>query len=360
MKALTRLAMVPVDQLKFSPLLQMRMTLTDEETVQRYKELMDDGVVFPPLKAVKDGETFWVWEGFQRGEAYKRLGAGSVEVEVTEGTFDDAKLLAIGANATHGLTRTAGDSRKALTTLLNDQKLLDRVLARAGNDGGIYRAIMKATGVSNGLVYRVFAEYGLKATRDGKLIKVEPIQHPVAPPGPPPARMVDDRPRAEDIDWDADDDDEDLEPLSARTEPSYVPTPTMVPDGTPTYVRDALSRRPQFDELLKTLTRITGEIAALAHGHGGYYLRKIQVHEEPLIRLVRNRSKDGTVREDWHCPLLMAIARAVGAARIKGKCAGCSGKGGCRVCGDTGLIPEGQEYREDISTQLDLFKDGVS
>ena len=86
------------------------------------------------------------------------------------GTHDDALLLALGANARHGLMRTAQDCRRALATLLNAPELLHKVLARAAERGGVYRAVAAVCGVSKGLVYKVLEERGLHVV-GGMLLK---------------------------------------------------------------------------------------------------------------------------------------------------------------------------------------------
>ena len=72
---------VPLDRLIRDPRLQMRASLadglTDPATVERYREEMADGDVFPPLEVVSDGASYWLVDGFQRrGPGMHRQGIG--------------------------------------------------------------------------------------------------------------------------------------------------------------------------------------------------------------------------------------------------------------------------------------------
>jgi hypothetical protein len=73
---------------------------------------MKDSVEFPPIEAVFDGEYYWVTDGFHRLAAYSRLGRPFMEVSFISGTLDDARLLALSSNATHGLQRSQITKRR--------------------------------------------------------------------------------------------------------------------------------------------------------------------------------------------------------------------------------------------------------
>lgn len=96
----------------------------DAGTVSDYAEAFEELAGFdaedlPPLDAVLDaGGNYWLWDGFHRLDAYKRLGVACAPVNVTEGTLDDARWLACGANARHGLPRSNKDKRKAVEMAL--------------------------------------------------------------------------------------------------------------------------------------------------------------------------------------------------------------------------------------------------
>lgn len=90
---------------------QYRETVNDV-TVQDYLAAMKDSVEFPPIEAVFDGEYYWVTDGFHRLAAYSRLGRPFMEVSFISGTLDDARLLALSSNATHGLQRSQMTKRR--------------------------------------------------------------------------------------------------------------------------------------------------------------------------------------------------------------------------------------------------------
>jgi hypothetical protein len=173
---------VPLDRLVRDPGLQMRATLadglTDPATVERYREAMAEGKEFPPLEAVSDGDTYWLFDGFQRAAAMELAGKGSVECLVVSGSYQDALLRSIAANARHGLTRTMNDCRRALTTLIDTPDLLQMVLAHAKDQGGVHIALATTCCISKGLVYKVLEERNLRVA-GGKLVKKRtlPEQH---------------------------------------------------------------------------------------------------------------------------------------------------------------------------------------
>jgi hypothetical protein len=90
------------------------------ETVQDYREEIEHGAAFPPIKVFEDPDTKAVYlvEGFHRLEAMKQLGAKQTHVVVITGTVDEARAYAAGSNIQHGLRRTAGDKRKAIHMIL--------------------------------------------------------------------------------------------------------------------------------------------------------------------------------------------------------------------------------------------------
>jgi hypothetical protein len=61
-------------------------------------------------------------DGFHRHAGAKRAGLETIPALVREGTQRDALLYSAGANATHGLRRTAEDKRQAVRMLLGDEE----------------------------------------------------------------------------------------------------------------------------------------------------------------------------------------------------------------------------------------------
>jgi hypothetical protein len=105
----------------------------NELVLSEYAESMTDGTVFPPVIIFFDGSHYWLADGFHRFFAAKKCGARDISAEVRQGTRREARLYAVGANATHGLRRTNADKRRAAITLLQDkewQRWSNREIAR--------------------------------------------------------------------------------------------------------------------------------------------------------------------------------------------------------------------------------------
>jgi hypothetical protein len=117
----------------------MRVSGLDPTTVSEYADCMRAGVTLPPIITYFDGVAYWPGDGFHRIEAAIAIGSDSILAEVRQGTSRDAVLHAAGANASHGLRRTAADKRRAIESLLRDPewgKWSDREIGKAcGADG---------------------------------------------------------------------------------------------------------------------------------------------------------------------------------------------------------------------------------
>ncbi|ULR43653.1 hypothetical protein [Rhizobium sp. K102] len=102
------------------PDLQMREAGIDPAVVADYAEAMDAGAEFPPVILFFDGEGYWPGDGFHRIEASRTLGRETINAEVRDGGKREAMLLAVGANANHGLRRTGADKRRSVLAMLRD------------------------------------------------------------------------------------------------------------------------------------------------------------------------------------------------------------------------------------------------
>ena len=108
----------------------------DPLTVRDYAQSMDDGVVFPPIETVFDGEHHWVYDGFHRLEAMIRLGKPTIAVRYIDGDQAAAQLLALTVNAQHGLPRDSATKRRQVEAALNMEHLTgksDRDIAKLCN-----------------------------------------------------------------------------------------------------------------------------------------------------------------------------------------------------------------------------------
>lgn len=110
---------IPLDQIRLDGGSQPRVEI-DLEAVSEYKEAIEKGVNLPRLDVFYDGADNWLADGFHRWHGGKAAGVEFLECNVHVGTQREAVLFSVGANATHGLKRSAADKRKAVTTLLND------------------------------------------------------------------------------------------------------------------------------------------------------------------------------------------------------------------------------------------------
>jgi hypothetical protein len=144
----------------------------NQAVVEDYASDMEaNGAEFPPVQVVYDGADYWLWDGFHRLHARKRNGLYTVSAIVRQGTRRDAVLLSVGANAAHGLRRTAEDKRRAVETLLRDPEWAewsDREIGRrVGVDGktvASHRARLSAEipQIETRRVERQGTEYGMK------------------------------------------------------------------------------------------------------------------------------------------------------------------------------------------------------
>lgn len=110
--------------------------------VEEYAAVIEEGegrYEFPPVDVFYDGTDYWLADGFHRVAAQKQVNgnrgimSSPMLANIHQGTRRDAILFAAGANATHGLPRTADDKRRAVETLLRDEawgKWSDREIGR--------------------------------------------------------------------------------------------------------------------------------------------------------------------------------------------------------------------------------------
>jgi hypothetical protein len=104
---------VPLRRLTLDKAMQPREKI-DGATVDRYAELLLEGVALPPVVVVLDGEKqFWLGDGFHRVYAHEKAGLREIEAEVHIGSKIDAILIALRANAEHGRPRSDKDLRRA-------------------------------------------------------------------------------------------------------------------------------------------------------------------------------------------------------------------------------------------------------
>jgi hypothetical protein len=97
----------------------------NQAVVDEYASNMEDGSVFPAIVAFFDGTHYWLGDGFHRYFATKKIGRGSIETDVRNGTNRDAFVYSLSANSKHGLRRSLADRRKSVRRALDDFELQD-------------------------------------------------------------------------------------------------------------------------------------------------------------------------------------------------------------------------------------------
>jgi len=144
---------------------------TDPQIVAQYAEVLTAGEDLPPVVVFREkipgGHKYYLADGWHRLKAHEATGRDKIEVKIHDGTQRDAKLYAIGSNASHGRQRTLIDKERAILMLLDDpewSKLSDSELCR------------KAKIPTQGFVNQVRAKYGIEKSKErlirrgGKLV----------------------------------------------------------------------------------------------------------------------------------------------------------------------------------------------
>ena len=111
---------VALNDLRETEVLQPREQTFNEDHVRSDLLIkLLDGVELDPVEVVREtvasGEVvLWLWHGHNRKEAYRRAGKDIIRARVRNGSFRDARVLALSTNAEHGLKLSDGDKRRKL------------------------------------------------------------------------------------------------------------------------------------------------------------------------------------------------------------------------------------------------------
>jgi hypothetical protein len=132
-------------QVELDPAVQPRVRV-DVELVKEYAAEMRAGAAFPPIDVVWDGQagTYWVWDGFHRVMAARRIGRQWLMANVVPGTREDARWRALAANATHGLRRTNADKRRVVVLALKHPKGAGMSDRRIGQHCAVHHSTVSA------------------------------------------------------------------------------------------------------------------------------------------------------------------------------------------------------------------------
>lgn len=110
-----------LDQIRTDGGTQPRYAL-DLSTIDDYTDEMEAGVKFPPVVVFYDGENYWLADGFHRKMATEQTGADKINVDLRQGTLEDAQWFSFSANKTNGLRRTNDDKQRAVKAALMHPK----------------------------------------------------------------------------------------------------------------------------------------------------------------------------------------------------------------------------------------------
>ena len=124
----------------------------NQKVVEDYAEAMRNGKEFKPVKTRFDGTNYWLFDGFHRVLAAKKVeGKTTILTDVRQGTQRDAILDSLGVNSDHGLQRTDDDKRRATLRVLEDSEWSqwsDREIGRRCNVSPTFVATLRKSYLS--------------------------------------------------------------------------------------------------------------------------------------------------------------------------------------------------------------------
>lgn len=122
---MSQIQLIAIDQIRRDGGTQFRPNI-NQDLVKRYKELMLDDAVFPPVEVMFDGKNYWLWDGFHRYFVIKELNLKTLECNVTLGTQYDAIRAARKANGSHGASRDYETLCNVVRSALEDANFADK------------------------------------------------------------------------------------------------------------------------------------------------------------------------------------------------------------------------------------------
>lgn len=137
--------------------LQARVDTFDFTVLTYYDAIVEAGGkwIFPPVVVFKEGEKFYLADGFHRMKAAIKAGLDLIPATLHTGGKRDALLYAVGANAAHGLQRSTKDKRNAVGILLKDSEWTcwsDREIARRTNTSPTFVSGVRAELIAAGTI----------------------------------------------------------------------------------------------------------------------------------------------------------------------------------------------------------------
>ena len=111
---------LPIASLVRDPAIQCRVAGIDEAIAAEYALALAGGARLPPIVVFKEGNVYRLADGWHRCRAHEIAGKTEISAEVRAGGEREARLFAVGANASHGARRTKADRWRAVEMLLRD------------------------------------------------------------------------------------------------------------------------------------------------------------------------------------------------------------------------------------------------
>ncbi len=118
--AVLKTELLPIAQIVRDLSLNCRAAGVDEAVAAEYAEAIASGAKLPPVVVFKDGTVYRLADGWHRVRAHEIEGRTDIACEVRKGDEREARLYAVGANASHGARRTKADRWRAVEMLLKD------------------------------------------------------------------------------------------------------------------------------------------------------------------------------------------------------------------------------------------------
>jgi len=100
---------IPLDWIVADATIQVRVDGLDMDRVAMYAEQLRQGAEFPPVDLFREGDTYYLGDGFHRYAAHQEAGAESILAIIHPGGLDAAFEHAEAANLDHGLSLTNDD-----------------------------------------------------------------------------------------------------------------------------------------------------------------------------------------------------------------------------------------------------------
>ncbi len=145
----------------------------DNKVIQEYAEAMGRGDTFLKVIVFTDGDKYWLADGFHRVYAYKQRNQTEIDVDLRQGTLEDAQWYSFSANKANGLHRSNEDKQRAVRAALAHPKA-------AGKSG---REIAEHCGVGEKMIRKykddptaALPQSNLVTGRDGRTYDVTKLR----------------------------------------------------------------------------------------------------------------------------------------------------------------------------------------